>query len=412
MRISEFSRKLQLFVMLTIGTYPVNACLVVFLAPELLSWMWLFSATFLALGLLSFAIPGKLRLGVGFLGAVLFLVPCAVFVKGDIWGFLLLLALGHSVMLFWSIRIPGWDATEELPFGWLNSCFIFLMVGYVLSSREPRLASVALWIKVSLFVYVFLALRSMNRSSLNLASGGRQAFSSAMRRKNVLLTVGMFAIAVLVALIPSVGNLLEQIYLWLKQLIESLKEMFPEATEATVVTTTEAVVDTSEDLGFLFDGLKTHQTSDAAIIIMTVLVLAIVIPVGGFILYQLGKRVWNSLQQFIKDIVDGANAEAEDFVDEVTDTREDAQQEQVRKKATRVRRLASSVRKMSPEEQIRYRYRWMSSKHPEWKEQSTARENLSEAAAQLYERARYSEHPITVEDAQCFKEQTSPKADS
>lgn len=413
MRISEFTRKLQLFVLLTIGTYPVGICLINFIAPELLSWMWLFSATFFVLGLLSFAIPAKLRLGVGFLGAVLFLVPPVLFVKGDACGMMVLLALGHSVMLFWSIRIPGWDATEELPFSWLISCFVFLLVGYVLSSRDPQLASVALWIKVSVFVFVFLALRSLNRGSLNLASGGRQAFSVSMRRKNMLLTLGLFAIALLAALIPSVGSLLEQIYLWLKQLIENLREMFPEATEATTVATTmEEEIATGDGMGDLFEGLPTHRTSDAAIIVMTVIVLAIVTPVGVFILYKLGKVLWSSLQRFVKDIVDGANAEAEDFEDEVTDTREDAQREQVGKRSTKVRRLASSVRKMTPEEQIRYRYRWLSAKHPEWKEQSTARENLTEAAAQLYERARYSEHPITQEDAQCFKDQTQPKADS
>lgn len=69
MKIQEFFRKVQFFVLLAIGTYPAVACIIIFVAPELLPYMWLFPAAFFALGLLSFAIPGKLRMGVGVLGA-------------------------------------------------------------------------------------------------------------------------------------------------------------------------------------------------------------------------------------------------------------------------------------------------------------------------------------------------------
>ena len=41
-------------------------------------------------------------------------------------------------------------------------------------------------------------------------------------------------------------------------------------------------------------------------------------------------------------------------------------------------------------------------KKPQWTSSSTARENLPENAAALYERARYSEHPISSEDADSF----------
>ena len=61
---------------------------------------------------------------------------------------------------------------------------------------------------------------------------------------------------------------------------------------------------------------------------------------------------------------------------------------------------------MEPGERIRYRYRLLSKKHPEWREHNTARENLPDSPAQLYERARYSDHPITPEEAEQFKNET------
>jgi len=45
--------------------------------------------------------------------------------------------------------------------------------------------------------------------------------------------------------------------------------------------------------------------------------------------------------------------------------------------------------------------------HPEWSDGSTARENLPEEAAAVYERARYSEHPVSPEEAARFHQNLS-----
>jgi hypothetical protein len=64
---------------------------------------------------------------------------------------------------------------------------------------------------------------------------------------------------------------------------------------------------------------------------------------------------------------------------------------------------------MTPVQRIRYQYSVLMKKHPYWSEQSTARENLPKDAAQIYEKARYSEHDVTAEDVQRFDEQTRPE---
>ena len=59
-------------------------------------------------------------------------------------------------------------------------------------------------------------------------------------------------------------------------------------------------------------------------------------------------------------------------------------------------------RSLDPGKRIRYRYMRLLMKHKDWHAGKTARENLPDNAASLYERSRYSKHPITEEDAQQF----------
>lgn len=406
MRASEFFRKLQFFVILALGSYPVTACIIIFIDPKLLGYMWLFPVVYGALGLLSFALPGKLRLYLGMLGTVLFLLPCGLLMHSNARNIMLTFALGYSALLIWSVRIPGWDVTQELPVGWLGGCFSVLLLGCLLSFYEARLASVALGIRISLFVFVFLAMLSLNRGSLILAAGGRRGFSTAMRHKNVLLTVGMFAIALAVALIPSVFHLIKLIIGLLGQLAEKVADLFPEATlpEVTSSETTEAF-STGEGMDVLYEGLETHRTSQTTYFMMAVIALGVMIPVGGFAMYKLIQAICTGVGRLITGIVAAANAQAEDFYDEITDTRDDAQSQHYRGETGAEKRPASAG-KMNPAQQIRHRYRQLSARNPDWKAHHTARENLPEEAAQLYERARYSKHPITRKDAESFKNKT------
>jgi len=98
----------------------------------------------------------------------------------------------------------------------------------------------------------------------------------------------------------------------------------------------------------------------------------------------------------------------EDFLDEITRTRDE--KDAVTKAGPKKKeRVPIFLGRMTPVQQIRYRYRQLSQKHPEWKQHNTARENLPETAAQLYEQARYSKHPVTTEDVLQFKKNTSKR---
>ena len=59
---------------------------------------------------------------------------------------------------------------------------------------------------------------------------------------------------------------------------------------------------------------------------------------------------------------------------------------------------------MPPALQIRYYYRRLLRKHAKWSDASTARENLPRDAAAIYEKARYSNEPLSQSEVADFKE--------
>lgn len=405
MRGKEFLRKVQFYLLLTLGTYPACACILVFVAPELLPHLWLLSAAFGAMGAVSLVLPQKLRLGWGILGCLAFLLPPALLLQGNGRNIMLIYGAGYSALLLWSLRIAGWDADQELSAGILGGCVTVLLAGCLLSYYEPRLASVSLGVRISLFVFAFFAMCSLNRGSLQLASGGRGSISRMMRRKNVLLITAMFALAALIALVPSLFNLLKILVAWIGDRLADLAALFPDrpAAETTEPPTTTEEVVTGEGMEVLTEGLQTHRTSKGTFIMMAVIALGIMVPVGGFALYKLCAILWSKLQQVARNVLDGTSTVAEEFEDEITDTRaEDL--ERYRQTDGKEKRPAVVI--TDPAQRIRYRYKRLQGKNPQWRQSSTARENLPEDAAALYEKARYSSHPVTQRDAEDFKDKT------
>ena len=116
------------------------------------------------------------------------------------------------------------------------------------------------------------------------------------------------------------------------------------------------------------------------------------------LLVWLLKKLWKGMGRF-------ATAVAQDYEEEITDTRA----ERAAKRNINTPRNQNSNRKkqdLDPRQQVRDRYRWLLRKHRRWGVDSTARENLSAEAAEVYERARYSDHPVSKEDASQFQNAT------
>ena len=91
---------------------------------------------------------------------------------------------------------------------------------------------------------------------------------------------------------------------------------------------------------------------------------------------------------------------SDDYSDEITDTRsEDGRRDEYLRR--RRGRRTSSPAPSAPGARIRWRYARLLARG-KWASSSTARENLPQEAAALYERARYSDLPVSKEDADRF----------
>lgn len=405
----EFLRKSQFVLLIALGCYPASIMAALFIEPALLPYSWIYPLVYGIAGIGAMMLPGKVRMLWGIAGVAALTVPCFVFLQGALCAFGLLIGIIFCGLLLCTMRIGAWEAGKELPAGWLAVLLAFLLIGCFLSFVEPRVAYTGLSIQLCLFVFLFFAIRSLNRGSLFLAAGGKRSFSPAMVRKNTVMTVVLFFTALGIGLLPSAWELIKWLFALLGQLFAWLKALFaslaPAETvpETTTLFTTEAA-NTGEGLGVLTETIPRREPSAVGQAMMTTLVLAVVIPAAVIGIYTVIRLLIKGIRRLIYAVDAAVNAHTDDYEDEITDTRQDGQSESRKDRKEKKPRISESS--MTPKEQIRYRYRKLSKKHPEWQDHSTARENLPEDPAALYERARYSEHPITPEEAEQFKKET------
>ncbi len=388
----EILRKTQLTLLLALGVFPVVLVLFAYAAPQLLPYGWMFPAVYTALTLLSFLIRGKWRIVWGVLGAALLIAPCALLANDKA----VTIGIGYSALLLWSLQIAGWDADKELPGLWIGILAGIQLTAQVVPILLPALMPYQNLLRAVFFVFSMLFLLSLNRGSLVIAGGVRRRVSRVVRTKNFLLTAGLFGVALLFALIPSLLGLLKLVFEWILRLwLRSLSQ-----TEADT-----PVSGTPEEPQFeLGQDLVTRQTPQWVFTVMGVLALLVAVSLGVFLAVRIVKKLWRLARQWLRAFMEKATAEAVDYEDEISDTRDGKLQGHAVRKRRRPR--AVDERKLTPQQRVRYRYaRWLYH-HPEKRAGSTARENLSPNAAEVYERARYSSHPISPEEAEQFKAQT------
>lgn len=395
--IREFFRKVQLFLLLTLGTYPAFAILCVFFAPEQLMYVWRLSAVFFGAGCLSLLLPAALRYPVCILGAAVMFVQIFLFLGQDISAVMLLLCAAYGGLLVWYGQIRCWDPGQELSGIWLAGCLVASLVGYYLSYYEPLLAPIAAFLRVSLFVYVFLAMCSMNRSSLYLASGGKDCVSGRMRRNNLLLVVGMFLLAVLMAVITSRYAILKTLGSWIAMLLAKLSSLFGNVVDKTVETTvmTELTVPpTTMPVATGMGGAESvvHPVAPLNKALIAFYVLAVML--GGVFTFVVITTVGMKRSRKARAVTH--------YEDEITSTRKESRQ----RKQNETQKEEPIPGWLSPTKRIRRRYKRLMEQHPDWLKSSTARENLVEEAAKIYEKTRYSSHTVTKQDADEFKNKT------
>ncbi len=403
-----FTRLWRIFrfpLILVFGSLPVTLVLASHYAPALLPWLWIWPVTYVLLDAFSTAVPGKWRIPYGVFEAAVLAGLC-VPAAGSILDTLVILApVMYLGLLLVALPLNPEARNERIHPLWLALCILVHIFGQLALYSSELLENGILiqakpWLYISFFLFALLSLISLNQANLVFATNGRQAASGAMKHRNFLLVLGFFAIAAAISFVPVLGKLLGDLLKWIPGALWGL----------LVWLTGEQAV--GESQGGQSGGNMTpnlpfedsKQIPPWLNVIVTVLAAVLVAAALGYCLYFAVKKVRVFLRYLKRITGRYLHAVSEDYVDEITDTREDDDRSQRIQKAPRV--TAAQERKLPPNERIRYRYRRLMQKHPEWGSGSTARENLPDGAAPLYERARYSSHPITQEDAQAFSDRT------
>ena len=401
--IPNFLRIAQFPVIIAFGLLPFPMIFWGYLAQELLVYAWTLPVSYLVFTVVSFFVPAKLRIVYGLVMGIAVVVPWFFIATGPSLPIALLAALIFAVILFWSTRIGGWPSDKELHSAWYGVCFGIQLIGqgifYIDGLLEESVfARVTVWFVLSFLVMSVLIFLSLNRNALNAITTKRPRMAVLIRKKNIFLVLVLFGIAFLFSLIPSAAGILSVLISWLAALFEHDSEVPIETTAPTVSTGMQKP-------GFGIEaniGLHT-DILNAIFIVFAVIILAIVIPV---MIYILVKSIIDTLKNIWKTMIADAANYMDDYDDEVTDTRDSVIQDD--SEATRRMRMSFlyNDRGLGAKERVRYRYKYLLGRHPEWQKGSTVRENLPEETAAIYERARYSQHPISAEEADRFRTET------
>ena len=410
MTFREQWRKFQLLLIIACGTCPVVMLLLDNMSPGLLPWGWLFSVAYVVLALLGIQVKGAVRMSVGIALSAAYLAAAFLLSPSEYRLGAVAAAAVCIALLIWSLKMGGWSKKEEIPVFWVAAGMICHFIGQVSLhvdriSDDPELSRYSGVFLAALFGFCLLTMLSMNRKSLTEASGKRQSVPNSMRRRNTVMTVVLFAAALLTALLPSVfAGLGDVMVKAIRALVNFLSKLIPEGTKGQGTTSDGSMMppqigDIGGDGGMQLNPLA----EKIAVFVGALLSIAFIC----FILYRIFVLLKDKFGELAVSLGKFASNVSEDYVDEITDTREDGTAEKLQRRRRTTRLSAREERSLPPEERIRYRYRRILSRHPEWAPGATARETLSSDMARVYEKARYSGETITEEEAAAFTGGTS-----
>ena len=374
----------------------------------LLSWgvgfprLSLYVPAYLLCGCLCAQLRGKWRLTAG---AGFALCMAALGVAGFIrtrQPVFLLMGFGHAGLMLFTLPAREFIRQEIVFTGllihvaaqiWLN-----LMDGTALQATYAPVRPL-----LTATLVIFLACSVLTLNQLNLASAlpEAQAVPGSIRRRNRLLTFLMLVAALLISLIPALGRWLTQAWDMLRtvvaQVIRWLIDLYP--APAPVQGGGGAG---GADFGMLGEAAPTSPLAVILEKIMLVLAFAFLAVLLVKALRILGQKLMMFLRWGFQRLQSYASSATEDYVDELQNTREQGDERFLLNRLRRRRISARELEAMPPRERIRVLYAIARRKHPEWPASGTARETLKEESARIYERARYSSHPVTEEDADRF----------
>lgn len=401
-------KRLPLSLMIPCALLPLPLMLIAKHAPALLHLAWIWTAIFALMDVFGSIVRGKWRVLYG-------LAQLCVFAALAIWMF----SSFTATPLFLVPMMYGIAALAELPLNADKRAFQIRLITYGIVgialhlvaqvfrytstvSGNPVLEPVAPWLLAGFFLFIFNGIVMLNRANLALISQGRLFANTLMKRRNLLLTLAVLAIALATACIPAVVAAVSKLFQWLFVALLALLSLLGNLGK-TPENSPLPSVDSGENI-FGEAGAEAVQPEWLEILI-AVLSLLVLVTAVVFGVYFLSRKLMTLLRYLDKKLRSYLTSVTEDYIDEISDTRDDP--DRVQRRAQKGRALSPlELSRLSPNQRIRYRYRQLMRKNPQWAKGSTPRENLSDAAASVYEAVRYGEQTANDADAQRFAEET------
>lgn len=394
--------------MITLAFLPVPLLIAAYSVPEFMPYVWMWPLAYFLLDVLGTWIRGKKRILYMFT-EIAVIVGITAFMGISLENIRpSLLGLMYIVLLIIELPQSAENRGEQIHLlkyeivGVLIHLIAQFLLSFYRTVGNQALERIAPWLMGSFFLFIILGLLLLNGANLAKISKGRLSVSKVMKRKNMLMTLVVAVIAVLIALIPGLFSVVQVLLKWVIAVVAWLGELLRKL-QGSGKGGSSSGSQQGEIGGAVYE--ESSGTPPWLETMITVLMVGLAIAIVVFCVYFLIRKLMVFVRFLGKRMQKYMNAVSEDYIDVITDTRDEGKQNADREKKQK-KLSAANVRKLSPAERIRYRYGLLMRKHPEWETGSTARENLTASAAGVYERVRYSSHPVGEAEAQVFDEET------
>ena len=398
---------------LACGLFPVAALLGRWLFPDRRLLWWLPLALAYLWGIGGYLLPNKGRVPWTVLGCLLAAVLAGFFLADhEIKN--IVIALPCAALLI--ILPPAWarPTWEEWPPGWWIVGAAIHLAGQFFSARTAFSGTQALLMGVFL-AYAFFMLMCLNRNCIREGMHGAEKAPAALSRRNTALVTGLFLIAAAASAWGTLASLLEAAWYYLRlgiaYVVYYLMQLFPggsssPGSQGMGMESFGGLSETVEPSAFALFMEKVFRVL-AALLFLVIFVLALRILARK--LRQLWKRIMERLRLY-------AAAANEDYVDEAESTLN--WDEKTQSIQNRLREAIQRTRKQPKWEDLdgRGRVRRLYQQYIRRRPQAQGR-TVREAMGQdtrlspsvagefssLYERARYSDHEVSAQEADMMR---------
>ena len=315
----------------------------------------------------------------------------------------LIMPAGCAVILLYALSFAGKSPAHASPMFYFFCVLAQAAALFLLYHADDAVRGMP-FMHGAFYLWLLLFLLAFNRISLNNATLSRYRLNTGMSAAGTLLTVSIFLLALLLCAMPAVVSGVIRFFAALRgasvALLLWIINLFPaESTGGSIaggmpMLSMDIAADAAEPSRF------------AVVLEKIAAVFSVIVLIAGsaLLLRLLALALVHLVRSILAHLKRCSAVITEDYEDEVTDTRADGGESAFLPLRRRTKQGISYPD--TPAGRIRRRYAQLLARHGEWTQSSTARENLSSSAAPLYERARYSEHAPSAEDARRFEQET------